>query len=77
MKNDSVEVAFNSSKQSASNGDPFVWAVFRDGKRVSDRNYEAKDFASNEYKYWVSLVRKWDRGSSISIREIDPSKGKY
>lgn len=44
-----------------------VFVVTRDGRRTSDRNFLSERDAREEAGYWISLVRKHDSRSKISV----------
>jgi hypothetical protein len=51
-----------------------VFVVTRDGRRTSDRNFRSEHDAQEESRYWISLVRKYDPRSKISIVKTNKPK---
>lgn len=51
-----------------------MYAVFRNGVRVSDEEYESKLFAKPEYDYWQRLLNRWPDGSKLDIRPLKYSR---
>jgi len=47
--------------------EPKMYAVFRNGTRVSD----------SEYDYWANIVRRWPDGSKLDIRELYYRRNNY
>jgi len=45
-----------------------LYAVFRNGVRVSDSDYESERDALGEYEYWNRLLKRWPDGSRLQIR---------
>lgn len=48
-----------------------MYAVFRNGVRVSDSEYDSKLSAQTEHDYWVNLIKRWPDGSKITIRPLN------
>lgn len=51
---------------------PEIYAVFRNGIRVSDSTYPAEFYAKHELDYWRGIISKWPDGSRISVRKLRP-----
>ena len=51
-----------------------LFAVFRNGHRVSSADYPSAFFAKDELNYWARLLKNWPDGSKIEIRELRPWK---
>jgi len=49
------------------------YVILRDGRRVSDLEYQNKEEAKTEYDHWASIIKRWPDGSKIEIVE---TKGK-
>lgn len=49
-----------------------LYAVFRNGRRVSDSTYPSEFFANGEYEYWRGIIAKWPDGSRIDVRRLWP-----
>jgi hypothetical protein len=47
-----------------------MYAVFRDGNRVSDSEYDSKMGAQTEYIYWAEIVKRYPDGSKLEIRQV-------
>ena len=47
-----------------------LYAVFRNGFRVSNSDYESETLAYPEYAYWVKLLKRWPDGSRLHVREL-------
>lgn len=51
-----------------------MYAIFRNGVRVSDSEYDSKLSAKVEYDYWDNIIRRHPDGSRLEIR---PLKNRY
>lgn len=51
--------------------DVAMYAIFRNGFRVSDSEYDSKLSAKAEYEYWTNLLKRWSDGSRLEIRQIN------
>ena len=51
-----------------------MYAVFRNGFRVSDSEYDYKMDAQRELDYWVSIVKRHPDGSKLEIRPLNYRK---
>ncbi len=51
-----------------------VYVVTRDGRRTSDRNFHSEYDAQEESRYWISLVKKYDPRSKISVVKTNKPK---
>lgn len=47
-----------------------TYAVFRNGVRVSDSEYENKMQAQHEYNYWAGILKRWPDGSKLDVKEV-------
>ena len=47
-----------------------LYAVFRNGFRVSDTEYESATFAQAELDYWKAIVKKNPDGSKLEVRQL-------
>lgn len=47
-----------------------LYAVFRNGNRVSDREYESESFAQTELDYWKNIIRRNPDGSKVTILPV-------
>ena len=59
-------------KESAN--DKFV--VLRNGRLVSDLQYETVNDASQELNHWQKIIKKWPDGSKLTVAKFD-SKTHY
>jgi hypothetical protein len=48
-----------------------MYAVFRNGFRVSDSEYDSKLDAQRELDYWASIIKRHPDGSKIEIRQLN------
>ena len=48
-----------------------MYAVFRNGFRVSDSEYDSKLDAQREMDYWTNIIRRHPDGSKIEIRQLN------
>ena len=53
-----------------------LFAVFRNGRRVSDSTYPSAFFAKGECDYWKGIISKWPDGSRIDVRKLRPRNRK-
>ena len=60
----------------AAKTEPKLYAVFRNGFRVSNADYPSEFFAQDELNYWKRLLTNWPDGSKIGIRELRPWKAR-
>ncbi len=51
-----------------------LYAVFRNGIRVSDAEYPSTLFAQKELEYWQNVVKKFPDGSKVEVRPIKNDK---
>jgi hypothetical protein len=61
-------------KTSTDRVDVTMYAVFRNGVRVSESEYDSKLSAQVEYDYWKNLLARWPDGSKLDIRVINRYK---
>ena len=47
-----------------------LYAVFRNGFRVSNSEYEAESFAQTELVYWKNIIRQFPDGSKLEVRSV-------
>ena len=57
--------------------EPKMYAVFRNGTRVSDSEYDSPTAARPEHDYWANIVRRWPDGSKLDIRELYYRRNNY
>lgn len=48
-----------------------VFAVFRNGFRVSPSEYNSIGDAQYEYEYWRGILTNWPDGSKLNVQEIN------
>ena len=48
-----------------------LFAVFRNGIRVSDTDYPAPLFAQKELEYWQSVIKRFPDGSKVEVRPVN------
>lgn len=48
-----------------------MYAVFRNGFRVSDSEYDSKMDAQRELDYWTNIVKRHPDGSKLEIRPLN------
>lgn len=48
-----------------------MYAVFRNGYRVSDSEYDSKLDAQRELDYWAAIIKRNPDGSKIDIRQLN------
>ena len=48
-----------------------MYAVFRNGYRVSDSEYDSKLDAQRELDYWTGIIKRNPDGSKIDIRQLN------
>jgi hypothetical protein len=51
-----------------------LYAVFRNGVRVSEAEYPSPLFAQKELEHWQSIVKRFPDGSKLEIRPIGKSE---
>jgi hypothetical protein len=51
--------------------DGIIYAVFRNGVRVSDTEYPDPFFAQAELKRWQDIVKKYPDGSKVEVLPIN------
>ena len=47
-----------------------LYAVFRNGFRVSASEYEAESFAQPELDYWKNIIGRYPDGSKLEIKTV-------
>ena len=47
-----------------------MYAVFRNGQRVSDSEYPSPFFAQRELEHWENIIKRNPDGSKLEIRPI-------
>jgi hypothetical protein len=58
------------SNNTASGTETVMYAVFRNGTRVSDSEYDSTLDAQRELNYWSGIVRRHPDGSKLEIRAL-------
>lgn len=48
-----------------------IYAVFRNGHRVSDAEYPSPLFAQKELEHWQTIVKKFPDGSKLEVKPIN------
>jgi hypothetical protein len=48
-----------------------MYAVFRNGYRVSDSEYDSKMDAQREYEYWAGIIKRNPDGSKLDVRSLN------
>ena len=48
-----------------------MYAVFRNGFRVSDSEYDSKMDAQRELDYWTGIIKRHPDGSKLEIRQLN------
>ena len=48
-----------------------MYAVFRNGFRVSDSEYDSKLDAQRELDYWNNIIKRHPDGSKLEIRQLN------
>jgi hypothetical protein len=48
-----------------------MYAVFRNGVRVSDSEYDSKLDAQREHDYWANILKRYPDGSKLEIRQLN------
>lgn len=48
-----------------------MYAVFRNGYRVSDSEYDSKLDAQRELDYWGGIIKRHPDGSKLEIRQLN------
>ncbi len=51
-----------------------LYAVFRNGRRVSSSEYQTEREANHEKAYWEGIIRNYPDGSKIAIRPVRRTK---
>jgi len=51
-----------------------LFAVFRNGHRVSESEYPSPAFAQKELEHWQNIVKKFPDGSKIEVLQINNNK---
>lgn len=51
-----------------------MYAVFRNGFRVSDSEYDSKMGAQSEYTYWAGILKRHPDGSKLEIRALNQNR---
>lgn len=54
-----------------SDTDPKMYAVFRNGFRVSDSEYDSRLDAHRELDYWIDIIKRNPDGSKLEIRQLN------
>jgi hypothetical protein len=48
-----------------------MYAIFRNGIRVSDSEYDSKLDAQREYEYWAGIIKRNPDGSKLDVRQLN------
>ena len=48
-----------------------MYAIFRNGFRVSDSEYDSKLDAQRELDYWENIIKRHPDGSKLEIRQLN------
>ena len=48
-----------------------MYAIFRNGFRVSDSEYDSKLDAQRELDYWTGIIKRHPDGSKLEIRQLN------
>lgn len=48
-----------------------MYAIFRNGFRVSDSEYDSKLDAQRELDYWANIIKRHPDGSKLEIRQLN------
>jgi hypothetical protein len=54
-----------------------MYAVFRNGFRVSESEYDSKLDANREMDYWQNIVKRNPDGSRLEIRQLNSRNYRY
>jgi hypothetical protein len=54
------------------NSNGVMYAVFRNGQRVSDTEYPFPFYAQQELELWQNIINRHPDGSKLEIRPINP-----
>ena len=57
-----------------SQADVVMYAVFRNGVRVSESEYDSKVGAQKEYEYWAGIIKRYPDGSKLDIRSLNQNR---
>ena len=63
------------SENKNDNSDGKFYAVYRNGRRVSDTDYPAPLFAQKELEHWQNVVKKFPDGSKVEVLPVRRSDG--
>jgi hypothetical protein len=62
------------SKQDYGTASKKKYVVIRSGIRVSDREYENIDDATEEVEHWKGILQHWPDGTKITVEEYNDKK---
>ena len=48
-----------------------MYAIFRNGIRVSDSEYDSKLDAQREYEYWAGIIKRNPDCSKLDVRQLN------
>ena len=51
-----------------------MYAVFRNGVRVSESEYDSKGGAQKEYVYWAGIINRYPDGSKLEVRSLNQNR---
>jgi hypothetical protein len=54
-----------------------MYAVFRNGFRVSESEYDSKLDANREMDYWQNIIKRNPDGSRLEIRQLNSRNYRY
>jgi len=64
------------SNDTLENTETIMYAVFRNGVRVSDSEYDSKLDAQRELDYWTGIINRYPDGSKLEIRPLNQKRVK-
>jgi hypothetical protein len=53
-----------------------MYAVFRNGFRVSESEYDSKIDTQKEYEYWAEIIKRNPDGSKLDVRQLNYSRSR-
>lgn len=67
-------MATKTSKQVNGTASDKKYVVIRSGIRVSDREYDNVNDATEEVEHWQRILNKWPDGTKITVEEYNDKK---
>lgn len=67
-------MATKTSKQDVGTTSKKKFVVTRSGIRVSEREYETINDATQEVAHWTSILQRWPDGTKIAVEEYNDKK---